>query len=129
MSLPRERRSWPGKSRRRSWVSRRIAGRPWWRRGLDARDLRGHAVTRLFICTPTHYLQGGVERILESLAELLPPRGFELTFGLVKGARFHDPGKFRRAFPAIRGIEVDGTSGTAYGRRRALHAALAAADP
>src|SRR5947209_17095549 len=86
-------------------------------------------VHRLFICTPTHSLQGGVERILESLAELLLPRGFEVTFGLVKGARFHDPGKFRRAFPAIRGIEVDGTSGTAYGRRRALHAALAAADP
>jgi glycosyltransferase involved in cell wall biosynthesis len=86
-------------------------------------------VTRLFICTPTHSLQGGVERILESLAELLPPRAFEVTFGLVKGARFHDPEKFRRAFPAIRGIDVDGTSGTAYGRRRALRAAIAAADP
>lgn len=86
-------------------------------------------MTRLFICTPTHSLQGGVERIVESLAIQLPARGFEVTFGLVKGARYQDPEKFRRAFPAIRGVEVDGTSGSAYGRRRALRQAIVAADP
>ncbi|HYH08081.1 MAG TPA: glycosyltransferase family 4 protein [Thermoanaerobaculia bacterium] len=84
---------------------------------------------RLFIATPTHYLQGGVERILESLATHLPAHGLEVIFGLAKGARFHDPERFRAAFPVIRGVDVDGTSGTAYGRRRALRRAILAADP
>ena len=86
-------------------------------------------VISLFICTPTHSTEGGVERILESLTRHLPLLGFRVTFGLMKGARFHDPAKFRRAFPDVRGIEVDGTSGTAYGRRRALRRAILAADP
>ncbi|HEX2061490.1 MAG TPA: glycosyltransferase family 4 protein, partial [Thermoanaerobaculia bacterium] len=84
---------------------------------------------RLFVCTPTYYLQGGVERILESLATHLPAHGLEVLFGLAKGARFHDPARFRAAFPAIRGVDVDGTSGTAYGRRRALRRAIVDADP
>ena len=65
-------------------------------------------MTRVLICTPTYYLQGGVERIMESLAQHLPSRGVEVLFGLAKGARFHDPAAFRAAFPAIRGI--DGTA-------------------
>ncbi|MEO8380882.1 MAG: glycosyltransferase family 4 protein, partial [Acidobacteriota bacterium] len=84
---------------------------------------------RLFVCTPTHALQGGVERILESLARLLPARGIEVIFGLARGARFHDPVRFREAFPVVRGIDVDGTSGTAFGRRRALRRAITEIDP
>lgn len=84
---------------------------------------------RLFIATPSYYLGGGVERILEALARHLPPRGIEVVFGLAKGACFHDPGRFRRAFPDMRTIEVDGTSGTAYGRRRGLRRAIAEVDP
>ncbi|HEX7153852.1 MAG TPA: glycosyltransferase family 4 protein [Thermoanaerobaculia bacterium] len=84
---------------------------------------------RLLIFTPTANLQGGVERILEALATHLPSRGFEVIFGLAKGVRFHDPRKFREAFPVIRGIDVDGTSGTAYGRRRALRRAILQVDP
>lgn len=84
---------------------------------------------RLFICTPTHATQGGVERILESLASGLPARGYDVTFGLAKGLRFHDPAKFREALPSVRGVEIDGTSGTAYGRRRALRRAIVQADP
>jgi glycosyltransferase involved in cell wall biosynthesis len=84
---------------------------------------------RVLICTPTHYLQGGVERIMESLARHLPSRGFEVVLGLAKGAHFHDPDAFRKAFPDIRGIDVDGTSGTAYGRRRALRRAMLTVDP
>lgn len=84
---------------------------------------------RLFVCTPTHSLQGGVERILESLARHLPPRGIEVVFGLARGARFHDPDRFRAAFPVVRGVDVDGTSGTAHGRRRALQRAIVAVDP
>jgi glycosyltransferase involved in cell wall biosynthesis len=84
---------------------------------------------RLFIATPTFILQGGVERILEALAKGLPSRGFDVTFGLARGARFHDPDRFRRAFPDVRGVDVDGTSGTAYGRRRSLRRAIERADP
>lgn len=84
---------------------------------------------RLFVCTPTHTLQGGVERILESLAKHLPSRGIEVVFGFARGALFHDPSRFRRAFPDMRGVDVDGTSGTAYGRRRALRRAILDVDP
>lgn len=86
-------------------------------------------MTRVLICTPTYYLQGGVERIMESLAADLPARGIEVLFALAKGARFHDPAKFRAAFPDIRGVDVDGTSGTVYGRRRALRGAIVQTDP
>lgn len=86
-------------------------------------------MTRVLICTPTYYLQGGVERIMESLAADLPARGVEVRFALAKGARFHDPARFRAAFPAIRGVDVDGTSGTVYGRRRALRRAIVETDP
>ena len=86
-------------------------------------------MTRLLICTPTHYLQGGVERIMEALAQHLPSRGFEVLFALAKGARFHDPAKFRAAFPDIRGVDVDGTSGTTYGRRGALRRVILQTDP
>lgn len=86
-------------------------------------------MTRILICTPTHYLQGGVERIMESLAQHLPSRGIGVLFGLAKGARFHDPAAFRAAFPAIRGVDVDGTRGTAYGRRSALRRVILETDP
>jgi glycosyltransferase involved in cell wall biosynthesis len=84
---------------------------------------------RVLICTPTYYLHGGVERIIESLAVHLPSRGVEVLFALAKGGRFHDPAAFRAAFPAVRGVEVDGTSGTVYGRRRALRRAIVETDP
>ncbi len=86
-------------------------------------------MTRVLICTPTYYLQGGVERIIESLAADLPARGIEVLFALAKGARFHDPAKFRAAFPSIRGVDVDGTSGTVYGRHRALRRVIVEQNP
>jgi glycosyltransferase involved in cell wall biosynthesis len=84
---------------------------------------------RLLICTPTHATQGGVERILEALANGMPSRGYEVLFALAKGARFHDPEKYRAAFPSIRGIDIDGTSGTVYGRQRALRRVMSDVDP
>jgi glycosyltransferase involved in cell wall biosynthesis len=84
---------------------------------------------RLFIATPSHYLQGGVERTLQGLARHLPARGIEVVVGLAKGARFHDPDLFRRAFPEMQTIDVEGTSGTAYGRQRGLRRAILQVDP
>jgi len=84
---------------------------------------------RLLVCTPTHATQGGVERILEALAAGLPSRGYEVVFALAKGVRFHDAAKYRAAFPSVHGIDVDGTSGTVYGRQRALRRVMTGADP
>jgi glycosyltransferase involved in cell wall biosynthesis len=86
-------------------------------------------MTRLFIATPSFTLAGGVERILESLARQLPSRGFDVRFGVARGARFHDAARFMAAFPSMRGVELDARSGTAYGRRRALRRAISAFDP
>jgi glycosyltransferase involved in cell wall biosynthesis len=84
---------------------------------------------RLFIATPSYYLAGGAERTIEALARYLPSRGFEVVVGLAKGARFHDPERFREAFPEMRTVDIDGTSGTAYGRRRGLRRAILDTDP
>ncbi|HEY0142585.1 MAG TPA: glycosyltransferase family 4 protein [Thermoanaerobaculia bacterium] len=84
---------------------------------------------KLLICTPTYTLHGGVERILEALARGLPPRGIEVVFALARGARFHDPDRFRAVFPPIASVDVDGTTGTAYGRQKALRRAIEAVDP
>jgi len=84
---------------------------------------------RLLICTPTATLQGGVERIIESLATHLPARGIEVVFALAQGARFHDAQRFLDAFPSMRGVAVDGRSGTAYGRRVALRRVVERVDP
>ena len=84
---------------------------------------------RLLIATPSHYLHGGAERIMEALARELPARGIEVVFALAKGARFHDPERFRATYPFIRSVDADGTSGTAYGRRRGLRRAILEADP
>jgi glycosyltransferase involved in cell wall biosynthesis len=84
---------------------------------------------RLLICTPTATLQGGVERIIEALAIQLPSRGIDVQFALAQGARFNDPKAFRAAYPVIHGFDVDGRSGTTYGRRRALRRVIERADP
>ena len=84
---------------------------------------------RLLICTPTHTLHGGVERILQSLAARLPEHGYEVVFALARGSRFNDPDKFRAEYPNIVSVEIDGTSGTAEGRRRSVRAAIERADP
>lgn len=84
---------------------------------------------RLLVCTPTASLQGGVERIIESLAAHLPSRGIDVTLALAEGVRHHDARRFLDAFPGVEGVAVDGTSGTAYGRRRALRRAIERVGP
>lgn len=84
---------------------------------------------RLLILTPTAVTQGGVERILEALAADLPTRGFEVVFGLAKGKRFHHPKQFHDALRLGAYEELDGTSGTSYGRRRAIHRAICRVQP
>jgi glycosyltransferase involved in cell wall biosynthesis len=82
---------------------------------------------RLMICTPTATTRGGVERIMEALAEGLPKRGLEVVFGLARG-RFHDSARFRRELRGIEGVDID-SSGSTYGRRRAVRQAIRQVDP
>ena len=84
---------------------------------------------RLLICTPTHALHGGVERILESLGDGLPARGFEVIFGLAKGPRFHDPDRYRAEYPGLRTIDIEDASGRNAGRARAVQRAIEEVDP
>jgi glycosyltransferase involved in cell wall biosynthesis len=81
-------------------------------------------VTRVLILTPCAIVHGGVERVIESLNDGLPARGFEVTVGLAKGARFHDANRYRAAYPSLRSIDLDATTGSREGRRRAIAGAL-----
>lgn len=83
----------------------------------------------LLILTPSHSLQGGVERIIESLAQGLPALGVEVVVGLARGRRFNDPQAFRAAFPSLRTVELDGSSGTRTGRVRGIQHALGTLKP
>ncbi len=81
-------------------------------------------VPTLLICTPCHALHGGVERIIESLAVRLPRHGFRVIVGLARGERFHLPERYRREYPSLECVEIDGRSGTSEGRLRALRQTL-----
>lgn len=80
--------------------------------------------TKLLILTPSAIVYGGVERIVESLNDGLANRGLDVVVGLAKGARFHDSERYRRAYPKLNAIEIDATTGTSEGRRRAVRMAL-----
>lgn len=66
---------------------------------------------------------------MESLAANLPDHGYEVLFALARGSRFHDPDRFRAEYPRIKSIEIDGTSGSARGRRRSLRLVIERCDP
>jgi glycosyltransferase involved in cell wall biosynthesis len=83
----------------------------------------------LLICTPSHCLQGGVERIIESLSAGLPEHDFRVVVGLARGERFHLPDRYRREFPQLDCVEIDGRSGTRAGRVRGVRLALEKVRP
>src|SRR5260370_16427779 len=78
----------------------------------------------VLICTPSHNLQGGVERIIESLSTGLAVHGFRVVVGLARGERFHLPDRYRQAYPKLECVEIDGRSGTRAGRVRGVCRAL-----
>lgn len=83
----------------------------------------------LLVLTPSHAVQGGVERIVEALHDGLPAHGFRVVVGLARGARFHDPDAYRRAYPRLTTVDVDAGTGTRLGRLRGLRAALERVRP
>src|SRR5262245_24207642 len=79
---------------------------------------------RCLILTPSHSTQGGVERIIQSLHRQLPARGWSVVVGLARGARFHDPGRFRREYPELDCVEFGDGGGSRRGRVRGLAGAV-----
>ncbi len=75
---------------------------------------------KLFICSPSASLHGGVETILSDLCKDLPGYGWEVVLALGKGARFNNVERYRHAYPDLPIIEVDGTGGTRPARVNAL---------
>jgi glycosyltransferase involved in cell wall biosynthesis len=78
----------------------------------------------LLICTPTHILRGGVERIIERLATQLPAHGFRVVLGLGRGLIFNSAERYRLEYPGLEYVDVDGRSGTRLGRVRGLRRAI-----
>jgi glycosyltransferase involved in cell wall biosynthesis len=75
---------------------------------------------KLLICTPCHALRGGVERVIEWLHDGLPAHGFRVVVALARGEQFHLPERYRREYPKLNCVEIDGRSGTRAGRLRGI---------
>lgn len=74
---------------------------------------------RLLVCCPAATVEGGAERILSNASAHLAGQGHEVVLALPQG-RFHDPQRFRKAFPALTIRDVRAETGTATGRQEAL---------
>ena len=82
---------------------------------------------KILFCSKTYPVYGGVERWLAELLPGLQRRGFEIVLALAKGYRFHDPHGYLATYPELSKIPVhflDGTSGVAQGRRRAIESLI-----
>lgn len=74
--------------------------------------------------TFTCYTTGGLHSRQARLAPLLADRGWNAVFGLAWGARFNDPFEFRRWYPDLETVLMDGRTGTRAGRRLAIDRAI-----
>ena len=78
------------------------------------------APPRLLVLTQTHNLWGGIETWMRELIPALGKHGWDVRFGLARGAKFNQPGRFAQHHPYIeRWGELDGRVGTPSARRRA----------
>jgi glycosyltransferase involved in cell wall biosynthesis len=75
---------------------------------------------RVLICSPSHTVHGGVEIIVGDLCRQLPRYGWEAILGLGKGACFNDVERYRRAYPDVPSVEIEGSKGTRQSRKEAL---------
>ena len=74
----------------------------------------------ILFLTQTAHPWGGVENWLEYLVPGLERLGWNVTVGLVRGRRHHDPAEYLRIHPYAGTIEVPALTGTPEGRRRAI---------
>ncbi|MEO6258904.1 MAG: glycosyltransferase family 4 protein [Thermoanaerobaculia bacterium] len=86
-------------------------------------------MVRFLFVTQTAHPWGGVETWLEGLAGSLA-KDHDVTLGLVRGRKFHDPDRYRAArLLSVPSIDIAAPTGTAEGRVRALGAAIARTAP
>lgn len=83
----------------------------------------------LLFTLATHSVIGGVTSRQVRLARLLAERGWRCVFALTWGNRFHDPFAFRKLFPDIETVLLDGRSGTREGRLLTIQRAVRTIRP
>src|SRR2546430_2765947 len=84
---------------------------------------------RLLICSPSYAITGGVESAIEDLCHELPRRGWETLLALGGGSRFNNVSAYRKTYPDLPIIEVDGTKGTRQARLESLRRVFQEAQP
>lgn len=77
-------------------------------------------MSTVLFCTQTYTVIGGIPTWLDQLCARLAALGWRPIVGLAYGSRFHNPFNYRAAHPALDTILLDGRSGTAEGRVRAI---------
>ena len=66
----------------------------------------------VLICSPSSSLHGGVENIIKDLCNELPARGWKATLALGRGTHFNNVDAYRKEYPDLPIVEIDGTGGT-----------------
>ncbi len=84
---------------------------------------------RVLLLTQSHCPVGGMESWLCKFAAWLGCRGWEVTVGLARGARFNLPGPYLEAHPGLPAVEMDGRAGTESARREAIRRTIVAGRP
>ncbi len=84
---------------------------------------------RLLIFYSSHNPVCGVGSWINLLESSLKGQGWQVTVALTQGMNFHKPEYFRRRFPHIESIVLDGRNGTTYCRRQAIRDAVDAINP
>lgn len=74
---------------------------------------------RILVCCPAATVEGGAERILSSVSAYLANQGHDVVWALPEG-RFHDPQRFRQAFPHLAVLAVRPAADTAPSRQEVL---------
>ncbi len=89
----------------------------------------GSAVGRALIIYYSSSVVCGVGTWVESLAQGLDERGWEVTVGLAWGRHFHDPRRIGACRPSLRTCWIDGRTGTEEGRVQAIERTIRRVRP
>ena len=71
----------------------------------------------------------GIGTWVDALSLALQQQGWDVTVGLARGAKFHDPARVEAFRPALKTIQMDGRTGTEEGRIQAIERAVLTVNP